>query len=70
MRVDVPEPAAAGNDGWWPRLRDGLMGRANGRDDGRSIRIQVQREGTTITVYWPVEAAGECAALLRDCLRA
>jgi hypothetical protein len=27
------------------------------------------REGTALTVHWPVEAAGECAALLRECLR-
>ena len=66
VRVDMPRA----EQGWWARLRDALAGRSAPVDDGRSIRIQVQREGTTITVYWPLQAADECAALLRDCLRA
>ena len=68
--VRVHTPAAQDERGWWPRLRDALVGRGRARDDGRSIRIQVQRDGTTITVHWPLEAAAECAGLLRDCLRA
>lgn len=68
VRGDMPAPQD--EPGWWPRLRDALVRRGRARDDGRSIRIQVQRDGTTITVHWPVAAAGECAALLRDCLRA
>jgi len=34
-----------------------------------SIRIEVLRGATTVTVTWPAHAAGECAAWLRDWLR-
>ncbi|HSV84845.1 MAG TPA: SRPBCC family protein [Ramlibacter sp.] len=60
-----PAPAAAG---WWPRLLSALNGRKEPAGGG-SIRIEVRRDGTTMTVHWPLEAAGECAAVLRDCLR-
>lgn len=33
------------------------------------IRIEVQRGAGRVVVSWPVEAAGECAAWLRDWLR-
>jgi transposase len=33
------------------------------------IRIEVQRGASRVVVSWPVEAAGECAAWLRDWLR-
>ena len=33
------------------------------------IRIELQRSGTTVNVVWPVAAAAECAAWLRDWLR-
>jgi uncharacterized protein len=63
-KVTVTQPQAA--PGWLSRL----LSRGNkGAGDARSIRIEVQREGTTIIVHWPVEAAGECAALLREALR-
>ena len=51
---------------WWQRLLPRRQAPAN----ERSIRIEIQREGTTVTVHWPLEAANECAALLRDVLRA
>ena len=63
-----PPPLEAPRAGWWPRLRSAL-GVRNGSDPGRSIRIEVKREGTILTVHWPLKAAGECAAVLRDCLR-
>ena len=34
-----------------------------------SIRIEVQRAGTTISVTWPVSSAAECANWLRELLR-
>jgi uncharacterized protein len=52
--------------GWLSRLL------ARGRETpgaGRCIRIEVRRADATVTVHWPLEAADECAALLRDCLR-
>lgn len=33
------------------------------------IRIELQRSGTTVNIVWPVAAAAECAAWLRDWLR-
>ncbi|PLX75184.1 MAG: IS66 family insertion sequence hypothetical protein [Azoarcus sp.] len=33
------------------------------------IRVQIQRGNTTIKLEWPVHAAGDCAAWLRDWLR-
>jgi transposase len=33
------------------------------------IRIELRRAATSITVTWPVEAAGECAAWMRELLR-
>lgn len=33
------------------------------------IRIEVRRGATTITMAWPVQAAGECATWLREWLR-
>ena len=33
------------------------------------IRIELRRGATTISIAWPGQAAGECAAWLRDWLR-
>lgn len=33
------------------------------------IRIELQRGATTVTVSWPVDAASECAAWMRELLR-
>jgi transposase len=33
------------------------------------IRIELRRGATTVTVTWPTQAAGECAAWLREWLR-
>lgn len=33
------------------------------------IRIEIRRGNTAITVEWPVQASGDCAAWLRDWLR-
>ncbi|GAA4328234.1 hypothetical protein GCM10023165_00420 [Variovorax defluvii] len=54
--------------GWWPRLV-GALSKQGARAGDRHIRIELIREGARVTVHWPVEAAGECATLLRDCLR-
>ena len=32
----------------------------------RSIRVQIRRGGTRITIEWPTSAAGACAAWLRE----
>jgi carbon monoxide dehydrogenase subunit G len=52
-------PVAAGR-GWWSRLVNGSAA------DGRHIRIELQRGDTLLKVDWPVEAAADCSAWLRD----
>jgi carbon monoxide dehydrogenase subunit G len=54
--------------GWWPRLI-GSLSKHNAPAGERHIRIELMRDGATVTVHWPLAAADECAALLRDCLR-
>lgn len=34
-----------------------------------TIRMELTRAGGTLTVHWPVSAAGQCAQMLRDLLR-
>ena len=34
-----------------------------------TIRMELTRAGATLTVHWPVSAAGPCAQMLRDLLR-
>ena len=33
------------------------------------IRFELRRGATTVTISWPTQAAGECAAWLREWLR-
>ena len=42
---------------------------ASGVAESPAIRIEVRRSGTAIKIDWPVSAAGDCAAWLRDWLR-
>jgi len=35
----------------------------------RDIRIKLRRGATTVTISWPAQAAGDCAAWLREWLR-
>jgi len=37
--------------------------------EGADIRIGLRRGGTTVTISWPAQAAGDCAAWLREWLR-
>jgi len=36
---------------------------------GCDIRVELRRGATTITISWPAQAAGDCAAWLREWLR-
>jgi hypothetical protein len=38
-------------------------------DVGHDIRVEIRRGVTAITVSWPVSAAAECAAWMRDWLK-
>jgi transposase-like protein len=42
---------------------------AAGPEPAVPMRIELRRGATTITVSWPAQAAGDCAAWLRDWLR-
>lgn len=53
-------PAVTAGRGWWSRLVHGSAG------GGRRIRIELQRGDTLLKVDWPVEAAADCSAWLRD----
>lgn len=53
--------------GWLARLVS--RGRSTPSAQGGSIRIEIKRADATVTVHWPVEAAQECAAILREALR-
>jgi carbon monoxide dehydrogenase subunit G len=66
-RVSEPVQRPPAPRGWWPRLLASLSSRGDPAC-ARHIRIELMREGATVTVHWPLDAAGECAALLRDCL--
>ena len=37
--------------------------------DGSDIRIELRRGAMTVTITWPAQAAGDCAAWLREWLR-
>ena len=52
-------PASAGR-GWWSRLVHASTA------DGRHIRIELQRGDTLLKIDWPVEAAADCSAWLRE----
>jgi len=57
-----------------PNAKQGWLARWWSRADSRptaerSIRIELTRNDTAITIYWPLEAASECTAFVRDCLR-
>ena len=56
----VPAPPAAAGRGWWSRLVNGSA------PHGRHIRIELQRGDTLLKVDWPVDAAADCSAWLRD----
>jgi IMP dehydrogenase/GMP reductase len=37
--------------------------------NGHDIRVEIRRGVTAITVSWPISAAAECAAWMRDWLK-
>ncbi len=53
-------PPATAPRGWWSRLFNGHT------PSGQHIHIELRRGDTALTVDWPVEASGDCAAWLRD----
>nr|WP_236589340.1 SRPBCC family protein [Ramlibacter aurantiacus] len=63
---DAGSVTEAAPDGWLSRL---LSGPRRAPANGRSIRIEIKRADVTVTVHWPLEAASECAAMLREALR-
>ena len=56
----VPAAPVAARRGWWSRLVDGSPAH------GSHIRIELQRGDTLLKVDWPIEAAADCSAWLRD----
>lgn len=56
----APPAAASAGRGWWSRLVNGSAA------DGRHIRVELQCGDTLLKVDWPVEAAADCSAWLRE----
>jgi carbon monoxide dehydrogenase subunit G len=56
----TPTPPATAPRGWWSRLVNGST------PSGQHIHIELRRGDTALTVDWPVEASGDCAAWLRE----
>ena len=56
----VPAAPVTARRGWWSRLVDGSPAH------GSHIRIELQRGDTLLKVDWPIEAAADCSAWLRD----
>ncbi|MDN8616245.1 CoxG family protein [Variovorax ginsengisoli] len=56
----VPAAPASAGRGWWSRLVHGSAA------DGRQIRIELQRGDTLLKIDWPIEAAADCSAWLRE----
>lgn len=55
---------------WWSRVFGSLSRQSPGGSAPvwPHIRVDLKRGDTAITVYWPLEAAAECRAWLRDCV--
>lgn len=68
--VNVSAPATTQElpeSGFWSRLLGGRgMRPGAGGASARSIRVEVRQLDRTITVEWPVEAAGECRQWLQE----
>jgi len=55
-----PAIATPSSRGWWSRLVNGST------PSGQHIHIELRRGDTALTVDWPLEASGDCAAWLRE----
>lgn len=62
VALATKSPALESN-GFVPVMVEATLPRAE------AIRIEVRRGATTINIAWPTQAAGECAAWLREWLR-
>jgi len=61
-----------GAGGWWSRLFSPAAATGGGNPDRgplTDICIEVRQPNATITVRWPAQHAGECAAWLREYLK-
>lgn len=66
--VTVSQPADVEGDGFWSRLIGGRRGRSAEPmgPAGRCIRVEVRELNRTVSVEWPLEAADQCRAWLRE----
>lgn len=61
--------AGGGRASWWSRLLAPPAAPSGAARLATDIRIEVQRGSDAVTVLWPVQGAGDCAAWLRDYLK-
>ena len=62
---DTHSPKPAGAEQFVPVSLSGTSAQTNAPD----IQIQLRRGTTAVTISWPVGAAAECAAWMRELLR-
>lgn len=68
-----PLPPVMGTGGgrasWWSRVFAPPAAQPGAARLATDIRIEVRRGSDAVTVLWPVQGAGDCAAWLRDYLK-
>lgn len=69
--VQVSAPAENAEGGFWSKLIGGrnARGSATASASGRMIRVEVRQLDRTVSVDWPVEAAGQCRDWLRELVK-
>ncbi len=65
-RSSAPRSLPAPETGFLPVPLGGASAPVTWATTERSIRVQIRRGGTRITIEWPTSAAGACAAWLRE----
>lgn len=65
-RSSAPRSLPAPETGFLPVQLGGASAPMTGATTERSIRVQIRKGHSRITIEWPTSAAGACAAWLRE----